>query len=44
VVTNKANGVPFVEVVDRQRLYQIIDQALADTKGQTAAVHHGTGQ
>ena len=45
VVTNKTNGVPFVEVVDRQRLYQIIDQALADTKGQTtASAHHGTGQ
>ena len=37
VVTNKTNGVPFVEVVDRQRLYQIIDQALADTKGQAAS-------
>ena len=37
VVTNKTNGVPFVEVVDRQRLYQIIDQALADTKGQAVA-------
>jgi len=44
VVTNKTNGVPFVEVVDRQRLYQIIDQALADTKGQTASTHKGTGQ
>jgi hypothetical protein len=45
VVTSKTNGVPFVEVVDRQRLYQIIDQALADTKGETAATtHHGTGQ
>jgi protein-disulfide isomerase len=45
VVTSKTNGVPFVEVVDRQRLYQIIDQALADTKGQTtASAHHGTGQ
>jgi protein-disulfide isomerase len=44
VVTSKTNGVPFVEVVDRQRLYQIIDQALAETKGQTAPAHHGTGQ
>ena len=46
VVTNKTNGVPFVEVVDRQRLYQIIDQALADTKNETAATttHHGPGQ
>ena len=37
-------ALPFVEVVDRQRLYQIIDQALADTKGQAAPVHHGTGE
>src|ERR1700761_7210134 len=44
VVTNKTNGVPFVEVVDRQRLYQIIDQALADTKSQTASTHKGTGE
>jgi protein-disulfide isomerase len=44
VVTNKTNGVPFVEVIDRQRLYQIIDQALADTKSDTATAHHGTGQ
>jgi protein-disulfide isomerase len=44
VVTNQTKGVPFVEVVDRQKLYQIIDQALADTKTQTASTHHGTGQ
>jgi protein-disulfide isomerase len=44
VVTSKTNGVPFVEVVDRQRLYQIIDQALADTRSQTASVHHGAAQ
>jgi protein-disulfide isomerase len=44
VVTSKTNGVPFVEVVDRQRLYQIIDQALADTKSQTASTRHGAGQ
>jgi hypothetical protein len=36
--------VPFVEVVDRQRLYQIIDQALVDTKSQTASTHKGTGE
>ena len=44
VVTSKTNGVPFVEVVDRQKLYQIIDQAIADTKGQGAPAHHGTGK
>jgi protein-disulfide isomerase len=43
VVTAKTNGVPFVEIVDRQKLYQIIDQALADTKGQGGPTHHGTG-
>lgn len=35
VVTNQTSGVPFVEVVDRSRLYQIIDEALANTKGET---------
>lgn len=33
VVTSKTSGVPFVEVVDRNRLYELIDQALAETKG-----------
>lgn len=32
VVTNAAHAAPFVEVVDRSRLYQIIDQALAEAK------------
>ncbi|MGP8268835.1 MAG: DsbA family protein [Terracidiphilus sp.] len=32
VVTANSKGAPFVEVVDRSRLYQIIDQAMADTK------------
>jgi protein-disulfide isomerase len=42
VVTNQTSGVPFVEVVDRSRLYQIIDQALADTanEGKTAGRGH----
>ncbi len=43
VVTNKTSGVPFVEVVDRTRLYQIIDQALADTaneKGSASQSSH----
>jgi thiol-disulfide isomerase/thioredoxin len=38
VVTNKTNGAPFVEVVDRTRLYQIIDEAIAETKS-TPATH-----
>jgi protein-disulfide isomerase len=44
VVTNKKSGVPFVEVVDRDRLYQIIDQALAETKGEAPAAHRNSGQ
>jgi protein-disulfide isomerase len=31
VVTANSKGAPFVEVVDRSRLYQMIDQAIADT-------------
>jgi protein-disulfide isomerase len=33
VVTNHSNGAPpFVEVVDRSKLYQLIDEALAETR------------
>jgi protein-disulfide isomerase len=32
VVTNAAHAAPFVEIVDRSKLYQIIDQALAESK------------
>jgi len=32
IVTNAAHAPPFVEVVDRGRLFQLIDQALAETK------------
>ena len=32
VTTANSKGAPFVEVVDRSKLYQLIDQALADTK------------
>jgi protein-disulfide isomerase len=31
VVTAGSKGAPFIEVVDRSKLYQMIDQALADT-------------
>jgi len=31
VVTAKSKGAPLIEVVDRSRLYQLIDQAIADT-------------
>jgi protein-disulfide isomerase len=32
VVTANSKGAPFVEVVDRSKLYQLIDQAIADTR------------
>jgi protein-disulfide isomerase len=32
VATSQSKGAPFVEVVDRTKLYQLIDQAIADTK------------
>jgi protein-disulfide isomerase len=37
VVTANSKGAPFVEVLDRTKLYQMIDQALEDTKGGAAA-------
>ncbi len=33
IVTNASNAAPFVEVVDRSKLFQIIDTALAETRG-----------
>ncbi len=33
VVTANSKGAPFVEVVDRSKLYQLIDQAIANTRG-----------
>ena len=32
VVTANSKGAPFVEVIDRTKLYQLIDQAMADTR------------
>jgi protein-disulfide isomerase len=32
VVTANSKGAPFIEVLDRTKLFQLIDQALADTK------------
>jgi hypothetical protein len=32
VVTASSKGAPFVEVVDRTKLYELIDQAIADTR------------
>ncbi len=33
VVTNGSHASPFVEVVDRSKLFQLIDEALAETRG-----------
>ena len=33
VVTANGKGAPFVEVLDRSKLFQMIDQAIADTRG-----------
>ena len=40
VVTEHSKGAPFVEVVDRSKLFQLIDQALADTKGAASGPRH----
>ena len=37
VVTANSKGAPFVEVVDRSKLYQMIDQAIADTASASKA-------
>jgi protein-disulfide isomerase len=37
VVTANSKGAPFVEVVDRSKLFQLIDQALADTRSAAPA-------
>jgi protein-disulfide isomerase len=40
IVTEHSKGAPFVEVVDRSKLFQMIDQALDDTKGAAPAERH----
>jgi protein-disulfide isomerase len=35
ITTANSKGAPFVEVVDRNKLFQLIDQAIADTKSAT---------
>lgn len=37
VVTANSKGAPFIEVVDRSKLFQLIDQALADTRSAAPA-------
>ncbi|MGC1782241.1 MAG: thioredoxin domain-containing protein [Acidobacteriaceae bacterium] len=41
VVTNKISNVPYVEVTDINNLYQIIDQAIADTKNEAPSGSRG---
>jgi len=40
IATSNSKGAPFVEVVDRTKLFQLIDQALADTKSEPAKTAH----
>ena len=40
VVTANSKGAPFVEVVDRSKLFQLIDQALEDTKSAATRISH----
>jgi len=44
VVTSESKGAPFVEVVDRTKLFQLIDQALEDTKNAAPAAHHSAAK
>ena len=37
VVTANSKGAPFIEVIDRSKLFQLIDQALADTRSPASA-------
>jgi protein-disulfide isomerase len=40
VTTSNSKGAPFVEVVDRTKLFQLIDQAIADTKATPVRTAH----
>jgi protein-disulfide isomerase len=40
VTTSNSKGAPFVEVVDRTKLFQLIDQAIADTKSTPVKTAH----
>jgi protein-disulfide isomerase len=40
VSTSNSKGAPFVEVVDRTKLFQLIDQAIADTKSAPVKTAH----
>lgn len=40
IVTSHSRGAPFIEVVDRSKLFQLIDQALADTSSAKSPTSH----
>ena len=40
VTTANSKGAPFVEVVDRTKLFQLIDQAIADTRSTPEKTAH----
>jgi protein-disulfide isomerase len=40
VTTSNSKGAPFVEVVDRTKLFQLIDQAIADTRSSAEKTAH----
>jgi protein-disulfide isomerase len=40
VTTSNSKGAPFVEVVDRSKLFQLIDQAIADTRSAPTKTAH----
>ena len=40
VVTANSKGAPFIEVIDRTKLFQLIDQAIADTKSAPVKTAH----
>ena len=40
IATSNSKGAPFVEVVDRTKLFQLIDQALEDTKSASTRTAH----
>ncbi len=40
ITTANSKGAPFVEVVDRTKLFQLIDQAIADTRSTPVKTAH----
>ncbi len=44
VVTNKTTGVPYVEVVEPNQLFEIIDQAIAETRNESPTPAHAASR